>query len=157
MVNKGQTKYRLCLSLLYFCILCNKNDWLIFCNFVRENIFYKIKMETTNVTVKLTVILFKEDNVYHAYCPALELYGYGDTEEEAKESFSIVISEYLDYTIKENTLETDLKRLGWIQKNKHSPKLTPPDIVESIKKDKNLQRIIRKPITTYNKKIALTT
>jgi len=65
----------------------------------------------------LSVFSFIDDEGTHiAYSPALDLAGYGNTEEEAKESFSVVLEEYIHYTVKNNTIWSDLKKYGW----KHS-------------------------------------
>lgn len=53
--------------------------------------------------------LFREDDNFIAYSPALDLSGYGKTEEDARNSFNIVLKEYFDYAINEGTLYEDLK------------------------------------------------
>jgi predicted RNase H-like HicB family nuclease len=63
--------------------------------------------------MKLVVIIFKDDEGYISHCPALNLCGCGDTEQEAWESFEIVFDEYQRYTEEENTLEADLLHYGW--------------------------------------------
>ncbi len=113
-------------------------------------------MKSANIKVKLRVVLFKEDNTIIAYCPALDLSGYGETEAEAKKSFEIVFSEFIDYTSKKGTLETELKRLGWVKKSKYASRLTPPDFVASINKNKELKEVVNNhPFKTYNKSIPL--
>jgi len=113
-------------------------------------------MKASNITLKLSVVLFKEDGTFIAYCPALDLSGYGKTESEAKKSFEIVLNEFLKYTANKNTLEDELKKLGWVKKSEHSKKLTPPDFVDIINKNKELQRVVNNnPIKTYNKAIPL--
>ena len=63
--------------------------------------------------MKLVVIIFKDDEGYISHCPALNLCGCGDTEQEAWESFEIVFDEYQRDTAEENTLEADLLHHGW--------------------------------------------
>lgn len=43
------------------------------------------------------------------HIPVLDLSGYGNSEKEAIGSLQIVLDNYLDYTIKKNTLIQDLK------------------------------------------------
>jgi predicted RNase H-like HicB family nuclease len=78
------------------------------------------------LSIKVSVILFKEDDTFIAYCPSLDLCGYGYSEKEAKESFSIVIGEYFKYTIDKNTLNADLVALGWSITKETQPIKEPP-------------------------------
>ena len=111
-------------------------------------------MKASNVIIKLRVVLFKEDNVTIAFCPALDLVGYGETEAEAKKSFEIVLFEFIDYTKKKGTLEKELQRLGWTRKNKHTSKLMPPDFLESVKNNEELKKVVNNhPFKTYNKPV----
>jgi len=90
--------------------------------------------------MQLTLIHFKDDNVFHIYCPSLNLIGCGYTEKEAFESFNIVFDEYIHYTTENNTLIEDLKNCGW-KRNGNSKKLTPPAISESLLIDTELGNI----------------
>ena len=72
-----------------------------------------IEINNTGIKVDISVFLFKEDDVYHAYCPELDLVGYDYSEEGAKKSFEYVLKDYLDYTIENGTLERDLLEHGW--------------------------------------------
>jgi hypothetical protein len=83
--------------------------------------------EQGGIRVKVAVLSFKEDNAYIIYCPALDLSGSGNTETEARESFALTVSEYLNYTTHKGTLWGDLEKLGWrIKKNKKKPAIPPP-------------------------------
>jgi hypothetical protein len=42
--------------------------------------------------------LIKEGDVFVTYCPAIELSAYGDTQEEAWESFNVDMKFFLDET-----------------------------------------------------------
>ncbi|WP_354360124.1 hypothetical protein [Pedobacter sp. UYP30] len=85
--------------------------------------------------VGLSLIEFVEDDVNIVYSPALDLSGYGKTEDEAKSSFAIVIEEFFRYTIDKNTFDKVLKDLGWsIKGSKENLKFSPPkdsDLVNS--------------------------
>ena len=68
----------------------------------------KINISNEKINSELAIFLFKEDDNFIAYSPALDLSGYGKTEEEARDSFNIVLKEYFDYAINEETLYKDL-------------------------------------------------
>ena len=80
---------------------------------IRIAIMNTIEINNTGIKVDISVFLFKEDDVYHAYCPELDLVGYDYSEEGAKKSFEYVLKDYLDYTIENGTLERDLLEHGW--------------------------------------------
>jgi hypothetical protein len=74
------------------------------------------------IDVELPLFLFKDEKSHVVYSPTLDLSGYGDTEEEAKKSFQIVMEEFIKYAIEKGTLEDALKKLGWtIIKKKYIP------------------------------------
>ena len=105
------------------------------------NVESKFSNEKENITVKVPVLLFKEDNAQIIYCPALDLSGSGNTESEARESFAITVSEYLIYTTHKGTLWTDLRKLGWtIKKNKKKP-VSPPLMSELLENNEEFSRI----------------
>lgn len=79
----------------------------------RRTIMDKINISNEKINSELAIFLFKEDDNFIAYSPALDLSGYGKTEEEARDSFNIVLKEYFDYAINEGTLYKDLKEHGW--------------------------------------------
>jgi hypothetical protein len=85
------------------------------------------------VTVHVPVIFFKEEGTTIAYCPALNVYGYGNDEEQAEESFKIALGEFFRYSLNKKTLIPELEALGWEVKRKK--KFIPP--VFSTLLDKN--------------------
>lgn len=77
--------------------------------------------------VGLSLIEFEEDNAIIIYSPALDLSGYGYSQSEAKESFTIALQEFFRYTTNKKTLDKVLKDLGWaIKGTKNKPKFNPP-------------------------------
>ncbi|MCR5455944.1 MAG: hypothetical protein K6F33_13225 [Bacteroidales bacterium] len=46
----------------------------------------RIEINNSGIWVEFSLLMFKEDNVYHAYCPELDLVGYDYSEEDAKVS-----------------------------------------------------------------------
>lgn len=92
------------------------------------------------ITVEVFVILFEEDGCQIAYCPALNIYGYGKTEKEARNSFEISIAEFFDYTINKKTLLKELESLGWRIKKRN--KFTAPAFSVLLKSNRDLKRIM---------------
>jgi len=80
------------------------------------------------ITTELSLVSFVEDNLFFVYCPALDITGYGNNEEEAKKSFDQTLKMYFEDTIDNNTLLKDLEHHGWEIKKQN--KLTPPDFDE---------------------------
>jgi len=74
----------------------------------------KYKNKAADVIVRLLLIQFQDENKIHfIYSPHLDLTGYGNTLQEAKKSFEIVLEDFVDYTITKKTLGKVLKDLGW--------------------------------------------
>jgi len=63
--------------------------------------------------VQLSILTFKEDDVYFIYCPELDIVGYGNTEKEASNSFDVVLNQFFKFTITNKTFHKEMKRLGW--------------------------------------------
>jgi len=72
-----------------------------------------VKVFDKEVKLEVSVFLFKDGEVFNAYCPELDLVGCDYTAEGAKESFGVVLSDYLKYTLEKGTLERDLLKHGW--------------------------------------------
>ncbi len=86
----------------------------------------KIVNRNGNLSVTLDVYVFMDGDSYIAYSPALDLSGYGDSEEAAKESFSIVMDEYISYGVSRRTLVKDLRAHGWKVKSLKQRKMSAP-------------------------------
>lgn len=97
------------------------------------------KNRVNQVRFNLPVISFMEENVHFLYTPALDLTGYGNTEEEALRSFEETIGQFLEYGINKKTLEKELKKLGWIFTKKKISKA--PSLVDMITHNKYLAEI----------------
>lgn len=69
--------------------------------------------EDDNITTRVNVVLFKEDDYWIAYCPPLNLSSYWKTKSEAKDAFTNEMRIFLSETVKKNTLERYLLELGW--------------------------------------------
>ena len=94
-----------------------------------------------SIDFNLPLIIFEEDGVTICYCPALDLSGYGDNENEALDSYNYVMKEYFDYTSKKRTLQQDLKRLGWNIKNSLRKKMEPPSPTKLLERNGNFKRV----------------
>lgn len=105
------------------------------------NTMDKINVSSEKVSSELAIFLFREDDNFIAYSPALDLSGYGKTEEDARNSFNIVLKEYFDYAINEGTLYEDLKSHGWLLK-KH--KIETPKISVLVRQNDELSNILDK-------------
>jgi hypothetical protein len=105
------------------------------------NIETKLSNSKASYTVKLPVLSFKDDNAHIIYCPALDLSGSGHTEAQAKESFAITVTEFLDYTTNKGTLFTDLKKLGWTMHKKNKKLASPPPMSELLENNEEFSRI----------------
>ena len=91
------------------------------------------------IDVKLSLIEFEEDGVHFVYSPALDLTGYGKTEKEAENSYSIAMEEFIRYTATKDTIFQELKRLGWKVSKNH--KVTVPSLPDLIKNREYLVEI----------------
>ncbi len=99
-----------------------------------------IKVHNGQVQANLDVYVYMNDGFMIAYAPALDLMGYGKTDEDAKASFEIVFQDFLDYSFKNNTFEKYLLKHGWTAKRSPAS-YVPPTPVELIEKNKKLQDI----------------
>jgi hypothetical protein len=63
--------------------------------------------------ISVSVYVFKENDVFIAYCPSLDISGYNTTEEEARHDFEYALKEYVKFQMEHDTLNKDLERHGW--------------------------------------------
>lgn len=74
------------------------------------------------IQFKLTIIKYKEKEIYYVYAPQLDIYGYDTTPELAIKSFKISLQEYFMFAIQNDTLAKDLQKHGWkLINNKFKP------------------------------------
>lgn len=107
----------------------------------------------SKVEFNLPVIKFQEDNLHFYYTPALDLTGYGHSEEEAKNSFNETLGQFFDYTINKKTLTSELKKLGWKVRGKS---ITVPSLTEMILANSYLAEIFEeKTYTKFHQTISL--
>lgn len=105
------------------------------------NVTGAFKTDRGFVKISLAIIKFEEDGYKIIYCPAIDVSGYGLTDEEAEESFKISLSEFFRYTINKGTFDDELRRMGWIiPKSKHK-QMTPPTMSKLLSENDNFSRI----------------
>ncbi len=101
----------------------------------------RILQEETKIIIKVDVAILKEDNYFVAYCPALELSGYGDTEKKAMASFKKEVNIFVDETHKRGTLEKYLLKNGWnLQPRNYMPPQPSFDTLNLIKSSASIIR-----------------
>lgn len=117
------------------------------------------KNKAGNVKVMLLLFHFEDENKIHfIYSPHLDLTGYGNTMEEAKDSFAIVFEDFVDYTLKKETLSKVLISLGWELKGlaKRPKKVLAPSITSIISNNEYVSEIFDKyPVNTYHQEVGL--
>jgi len=88
----------------------------------------RIKIKKGELSIGLTLIGYKDknENLFVLYAPALDLYAYGDSEDEAFIAFDETINLYMDHLLEEKTLEKDLTRLGWQKHTYFNKRFAPP-------------------------------
>lgn len=86
-----------------------------------------VSKSKSSVTISVQVLLFKEDDVWVAYCPALELSSYGDDQDDAKKAFDEAMNIFLEETDRKGTLERYLLKLGWQLQQKPKPVYHQPN------------------------------
>lgn len=103
------------------------------------------------IIIQIELLRFKEDDTFIVYAPSLDLSGYGNTEEEASESFGIVLEEFCRYTLNKKTFFRELKKLGWEKiGTKKKPQYKPPYLDTLFGERDYLKEIIREKDYTKN-------
>ena len=107
-----------------------------------------IHFSDNDVQLVVHVYLFREDDCIVSYCPSLDLSGCGSDEEEARRSFEIVIKEYLDYCLKNQTLKEDLSSQGWMFEGN---KIKEPPFITLYTRNNSLKDVVdSKDYTRYS-------
>ncbi|EMS34611.1 hypothetical protein C943_03298 [Mariniradius saccharolyticus AK6] len=124
-----------------------------------SNLSFKGDLRTggTGIKTQLSLIHFIEDNVHIIYSPALDLTGYGNNEVEAKDSFQVVLGEFMTYGLNKKCLFEELKKLGWkVRGSKKKPKVESPDISDMMKVNADLGEVInKKDYTKYHQEVLI--
>ena len=67
--------------------------------------------------IQVKIDIFKEENLFVALCPELDVSSFGETIEEAKQSIKEALIAFLEECEAMNTLEIVLEEAGFIQQN----------------------------------------
>lgn len=108
------------------------------------------KFGAKSVKIDLQVLFFEEDNIHYAYMPSFDLTGYGNNEKEARESLTVVLDEFLRYTLNKKTLFSEMQRLGWEIKTRKSY-IHAPQLSDLINTNKQLKDIVNSKQYTSSK------
>lgn len=92
------------------------------------------------VNVDLSVFIWNEDQIFFAYSPAFDITGYGNSEDEARKSFEVVLEEFLKYTHNKDTIFEELEKLGWTV-NKRKKRVKSPDLNELLVDNEHFKHI----------------
>ena len=84
-----------------------------------------IKIKNGGIDARLDVFFYENDGFMIAFAPALDLMGYGKTIDDAKASFEIVIEDFFDYSMENNTLNEYLLKQGWTKQVRRSAFVSP--------------------------------
>lgn len=105
--------------------------------------------------VSISVFIWKDKSIVHAYSPSLDLTGYGHSVAEAKESFEVTLREFVKYTTNKQTLFDELEHLGWAV-NRKKKRMLAPDTQELLKDNKTFRGIYNKPgVKVENREVEL--
>lgn len=107
----------------------------------RGSISGTIPVKNGYVKVNLPLIRFEEDGCQIAYCPALDISGYGKSADEAFESFKISLEEFFRYVTNKKTFEKEMERMGWTISHNRQREMTPPPMSRLLQENDNFSRI----------------
>jgi len=116
----------------------------------------RLDYKEKSVNVNLCMYLFKEEDSYIVYCPALDLSAYGDSEEQAKESFTDVFEMTIKYMLDENTLKEDLVNHGWKITDLNQKKIKAPSFETMLENNDSFRKILKsKGYTMYKQHLGI--
>lgn len=95
-----------------------------------------------NVEFSVSIFLWEENSIFYVYSPALDITGYGLTKEEARESFEIVLEEFIKYTHNKKTIFQELENLGWAV-NKRKKRVISPDFEDLLSENEHFRHLYK--------------
>ena len=117
------------------------------------------KNNQTVINVRLVLVHFQdENNIHFIFSPHLDLSGYGNNLEEAKQSFEFAFEDFIDYTVKKKTFGKVLTKLGWKVKGESQfpKKVLAPSIASVIKNNKYVSEVFDKyQVNTFHEEVQL--
>src|ERR1035437_7088153 len=97
----------------------------------------EMQLPKGHLKARLDLYAFLDNNIHIVYCPALDMSGYGKTEEDAQKSFEEVFSTSMLYMIHKSSLHDDLRKHGWNVRGKKSHDLKSPKFEDMYKANKD--------------------
>jgi len=94
------------------------------------------------VEVSISIFLWEEESIFYVYSPALDLTGYGLSEEEARKSFETVLHEFIVYTHNKKTIFSELEKLGWAV-NKRKKRVISPDFEDLLSENEHFKHLYK--------------
>ena len=95
-----------------------------------------LKMDDHNIFVDLEVFVYRDDDYFISYSPALDLSSFGKTKDEAEKLFYSALDLFMEDIIARDVLADVLSTLGWVRDNiKHTSPKRPVKV--PYKADKN--------------------
>ncbi len=115
------------------------------------------RVDNTSVNFYLVILHFvDESKILFYYSPHLDLSGYGESEDKAKESFQIAIDDFIDYTFKKKTIKKVLTELGWTIKKSVKQKPKAPIFSELLRTRPYMSEILDNyNVNTFRENIKL--
>lgn len=123
----------------------------------KVNFSAKLKNSRAIVDTHLSLLSFVEDDIYYLYSPELDIYGYGQSETQARDSFTTTFKATISYMGNKSTLTEELRSLGWtVKKNKNRVLYTPPLFSHLIEENEEVRNIVNNKVyTKYNHAVQL--
>ena len=121
------------------------------------NFSAKLKNSKAIVDTHLALLSFVENDIHYLYSPELDIYGYGQSESQARDSFAVTFKETMSYMVNKNTLAEELRSLGWtVKKGKKGVHYIPPLFSHLIEESEEVRNIVNtKAYTKYNHAVQL--
>ena len=109
------------------------------------------------VEVGLSLLAYLEEELHVIFSPALDMFGYGITDKEARKSFDETLEEFLRYTANKGTLQAELLRLGWKAAGRQSHRVfKAPEFSRLLRQNEQLQEIVNhKDFHKYDQRVEL--
>ena len=116
----------------------------------------RLDYKDKSISVNLGMYLFKEGKSFIVYCPAFDLSAYGDSEDQAKQSFSEIFQITLKYMLNKNTMKEDLINHGWQIKSLKQKKIKAPSLETMLKNNDSFRELLEnKEYKTYRQTVGI--
>ena len=116
----------------------------------------RLDYNNKSISVTLGMYLFKEGKSFIVYCPAFDLSAYGDSEDQAKQSFADVFQMTLKYMLSKNTMKEDLLNHGWQIKSLKQRKIKAPSLETMLKNNDSFRELLEnKEYKTYRQTVGI--